>query len=194
MTLSDNQQAVPTKKCLRTSILKTIITLLPAAASNSDRHRRSHPDCRAIACAGCHGAEGVSTNLPGPSPYISHYLCMIGQICGEACWLFCRRSRPWRLETRECLNDIRPGKLRSGLGGPGGDAGWVKRCGDACQAGEARALAAAARRLAAPPQASAVGHADAIATLMRRILTRTRAPILSSLRRMVPQVALANGV
>jgi hypothetical protein len=34
------------------------------------------------------------------------------------------------------------------------------------------------------------GHADAIATLMRRALTRTRAPILSSLRRMVPQVAL----
>jgi hypothetical protein len=33
-----------------------------------------------------------------------------------------------------------------------------------------------------------------VATLMRRTLTRTRAPILSSLRRMVPQVALANGV
>src|SRR5580704_923744 len=76
----------------------------------------------------------------------------------------------------------------------GGDAAWVTRCGGACQAGEARALAAAARRLAAQPQAWAAGHADAIATLMRRTLTRTRAPILSSFRRMVPQVALANGV
>ena len=46
-------------------------------------------------------------------------------------------------------------------------------------------MAAAARRLAAQPQVWAAGHADAIATLMRRALTRTRAPILSSLRRMV---------
>ena len=127
-----------------------------------------------------------------PNPYISHYLCMIGQICDEACLLFCRCGTPWRLETREGLNDIL-GKSRSGLGGPWGDAAWVTRGGGACQAGEARALAAA-RRVAAQPQAWAAGHADAIATLMRRALTRTRAPILSSLRRMVPQVALANGV
>src|SRR4249919_2593117 len=84
-------------------------------------------------------------------------------------------------------------KPRRGLGGPRGDAAWITRCGSACQAGEARALAAA-RRVAAQPQAWAAGHADAIATLMRRTLTRTRAPILSSLRRMVPQVAFANGV
>ena len=38
------------------------------------------------------------------------------------------------------------GPRRSGLGGPRGDAAWVTRCGGACQAGEARALAAAARR------------------------------------------------
>src|SRR5208282_1953060 len=62
------------------------------------------------------------------SPYISHYLCMIGQICEEACLLFCRRGTPWRLETRECLNDIWLRKSRSGLGGPGGDAAWVARC------------------------------------------------------------------
>src|SRR5665213_1836525 len=86
------------------------------------------------------------------SPYISHYLCMIGQICDESCLLFCRRGTPWRLETRECLNDIWLRKSRSGLGGPGGDAAWVTRCGGVCQAGEARALAAAARRLAAQPQ------------------------------------------
>ena len=42
------------------------------------------------------------------------------------------------------------------------------------------------------PGCAAAGHADAIATLMRRALTRTRAPLSSSLRRMVPQVALAN--
>jgi hypothetical protein len=136
----------------------------------------------------------VLRDKTGPNPYISHYLCMIGQICEGACLLFCRRGTSWRLGTRECLNDIWLRKSRSGLGGPGGDAAWVMRCGGVCQAGEARALAAAARRLAAQPQAWAAGHADAIATLMRRTLTRTRAPILSSLRRMVPQVALANGV
>ena len=80
-------------------------------------------------------------------------------------------------------------KPRRGLGGFRGHAAWVTRCGGACQAGEARALAAAVRRVAAQPRAWAAGHADAIATLIRRTLTRTRAPILSSLRRMVPQVA-----
>ena len=73
------------------------------------------------------------------------------------------------------------------------DAAVVPRCGGACQAGEPRALAAA-RRTAAQPQTSAAGQLDAIAILMRRTLTRTSAPILSSLRRMVPQLALANGV
>ena len=148
---------------------------------------------REVRSAGYSLPSGAA-DFPSPSPYISHYLCMIGQVCEEACLLFCRRGTPWRLETRECLNDIWLRKSRSGLGGPGGDAAWVTRCGGVCQAGEARALAAAARRLAAQPQAWAAGHADAIATLMRRTLTRTRAPILSSLRRMVPQVALANGV
>ena len=47
-----------------------------------------------------------------------------------------------------CLNDIWLRKPRRGLGGPRGDAAWVTRCGGACQAGEARALAAA-RRVAA---------------------------------------------
>src|SRR5438874_8690985 len=46
MMLSDNQKVVP-KKCLRTFGLKMIITSLPAAASNSECRRRSHPDCRA---------------------------------------------------------------------------------------------------------------------------------------------------
>jgi hypothetical protein len=40
-----------------------------------------------------------------PSPYISHYFCMIGQICDETRLLFCRCGAPWHLETRECLND-----------------------------------------------------------------------------------------
>ena len=38
------------------------------------------------------------------------------------------------------------------------------------------------------------GQAEAMANLMRRTLTRTRAPSFSSLRRMVPQVASANCV
>jgi hypothetical protein len=89
------------------------------------------------------------------SPYISHYLCMIGQICDETRLLFCRCGMPWHLETRECLNDYLT------------NAAWITRCGDVCQTGEARALAAAARRLAAQPQVWDAGHADAIATLMR---------------------------
>ena len=55
-------------------------------------------------------------------------------------------------------------------------------------------MAAIASRIAARPQSCAAGQADAMAILMRRTLTRTSAPILSSLRRMVPQVALAKAV
>jgi hypothetical protein len=40
-----------TKKYLRSRRPKTIITPLPAAASHSDRRRRSHPDCRATTCS-----------------------------------------------------------------------------------------------------------------------------------------------
>jgi hypothetical protein len=83
---------------------------------------------------------------------------------------------------------------RRGPDGPLDDAAVVTRCGGTCHAGEPRALAAALRRTAARPQTWAAGQLDAIAILMRRTLTRTSAPILSSLRRMVPQVALANGV
>src|SRR3989442_10397476 len=86
------------------------------------------------------------------------------------------------------------GRRRRGLGGPWDDAAFVTRCGAACQAGEPRALAAALSRTAALPQARAAGQPDAIAILMRRTLTRTIAPILSSLRRMVPQLASVNGV
>jgi hypothetical protein len=68
------------------------------------------------------------------------------------------------------------------------------RCGAACQAGEARALAAALRRRAAVPHVAAAGQPDAIAIFMRRTLIRTSAPIFNSLRRMVPQLAFAYGV
>jgi hypothetical protein len=61
-------------------------------------------------------------------------------------------------------------------------------------AGEARAKAAIASRIAARAQSWAAGQADAMEILMRRTLKRTIAPILSSLRRMVPQVALAKSV
>src|ERR1043165_7320528 len=52
--------------------------------------------------------------------------------------------------------------------------------------------AAIDNRTCANAKASWNGHADAMATLIRRTLIRTRAPIFSSLRRMVPQVASAN--
>ena len=71
---------------------------------------------------------------------------------------------------------------------------FFARCGAACQTGEARALAAALRRRAAVLHVAAAGQPDAIAIFMRRTLIRTSAPIFNSLRRMVPQLALVNGV
>jgi hypothetical protein len=95
----------------------------------------------------------------------------------------------------ECWNHFAlPAQRRSVLGGPWDDAARTTRCGGACQAGEPRALAAAATRRAACPQTSAAGQADAIPTLIRRTLNCTKAPILSNLRRMEPQVALAKCV
>ena len=47
----------------------------------------------------------AKTRFIGASPYISHHLCMIGQIGDETRLLFCRCGTPWHLETRECLND-----------------------------------------------------------------------------------------
>jgi hypothetical protein len=62
LTRSDNQQSGTEKKCLRTSGPKAIMTSLPTAASNSDRRRCSHPDCRATD----HAAFPVcQTALPG---------------------------------------------------------------------------------------------------------------------------------
>ena len=72
-------------------------------------------------------------------------------------------------------------------------ADWA-RGGGACQAGEARALAASARRRAAQPHSSAAGQAEAMAILMRRQEMRTSAPIFKSLSLMVPQVASAKVV
>ena len=76
----------------------------------------------------------------------------------------------------------------------GDDTAVLTRCGAACHAGEPRALAAALRRVAARPHTAATGQLEAMANLMRRTLTRTRAPILSSLRRIVPQLTLQNAV
>src|SRR5712671_4859364 len=127
---------------------------------------------------------------------ISHIIFarLIG--CAEEFLVLSTVARPRGVGRREsCWNfsGLR-GQRRSGLGGPGDDAAFVARCGAACQAGEPRALAAAASRTAAQPQARAAGQPDAIAILMRRTLMRTSAPILRNLRRMVPQVALANFV
>jgi P-type E1-E2 ATPase len=48
---------------------------------------------------------GIAMGARGASPYISHYFCMIGQICDETRLLFCRCGTPWHLEMRECLNE-----------------------------------------------------------------------------------------
>src|SRR4029077_7334410 len=90
------------------------------------------------------------------SPLISQYLWLIGCFGEPVCLLSLRRTTLLRQETREFVGVFwAAGPRRSGLGGPRGDAAWVTRCGGACQAGGARALAAAARRLAAQPQALA---------------------------------------
>ena len=81
-----------------------------------------------------------------------------------------------------------------GLRGFAGDAALSTRRGDACQRGAARALAAWLKRRAARPHSRAAGQADAMAILTRRTETRTSAPIFRSLRRMLPQVALAKMV
>src|SRR3974377_1690645 len=88
------------------------------------------------------------------------------------------------------------GWFRSAESGSRWAAGWGRfyACGVACQVGEPRASAAALRRTAAVPQVPATVQLDAIATLMRRTLIRTSAPIFNSLRRIVPQLAFANGV
>src|SRR5258708_35571505 len=91
-----------------------------------------------------------------------------------------RRERLWY------FSELR-GQRRIGLGGPGDDAAFVARCGDAYQTGEARGFATAARRTAASPQVLATGHPDAIATFMGRTRTRRRAPICSGLRRLGPR-------
>src|ERR1700730_812295 len=82
--------------------------------------------------------------------------------------------------------DARAAGILAGYGG--------QRTGGLCGPGDDAALAAALRRTAASPQVWAAGQPDAIAILMRRTLMRTSAPILRNLRRMVPQVALANRV
>ena len=126
---------------------------------------------------------------------ISHTIfARSGQVWVTICWAFCGRAGWWRRKTRALLGLFRccerSEQKRSRWAWD--DAAVVTRCGGACQAGEPRALAAALRRTAAQPQTLAAGQLDAIAILMRRTLTRTSAPILSSLRRMVPQLALAN--
>src|SRR5450631_1819378 len=62
------------------------------------------------------------------------------------------------------------------------------------QTGEARALAAVARRRAAPAHSSAAGQAEAMAIRTRRTEMRISAPIFRSLSLMVPQVASAKTV
>src|SRR5258708_19940339 len=86
------------------------------------------------------------------------------------------------------------GQRRWDLGGLLDDAALLSRGGGACHAGDARARAARASLIAASPHSLAAGQADAMAILTRRTLMRTIAPILSSLRRMVPHLACPNSL
>jgi hypothetical protein len=60
---------------------------------------------------------------------------------------------------------VAPGSEQGDPGGSAGGAAFVAGGGDACQAGEPRARAAALRRQAARPHTPAAGQAEAIATL-----------------------------
>jgi hypothetical protein len=60
---------------------------------------------------GVMGGSPTRRAAAGASPYISHCLCMIGQICDETRLLFCRCGMPWHLETRECLNEYLTAKV-----------------------------------------------------------------------------------
>ena len=60
--------------------------------------------------------------------------------------------------------------------------------------GSYQAATALRRRAWARANSCRYGQPEAMATVMRRTLIRTRAPIFSSLRRMLPQVASANWV
>src|SRR3974390_3193317 len=131
--------------------------------------------------------------VPSVSPYFSHYLSTAGQFATIVGCVFTDTQLRCVRVTREALEHFwLLAQPMNGLSGPEGDAARMTRCGDVCQTGEARALAAAASRTAASPQMSAAGQADAIAILMRRTLILTSAPILSSLSRMLPQLALAS--
>src|SRR4051794_35055293 len=81
--------------------------------------------------------------------------------------------------------------VMSEVSGAEGDAARGA-CGWAGQAGGARA--AMIRRAWASRHSAAAGQAEAMATVTRRALMRTSAPIFRSLRRIVPQVAEASAV
>ena len=52
--------------------------------------------------------EGLKAAEQGSlSPYISHYLCMIGLFCEPTFFVFCRRAAPWRQQARELLEHFR---------------------------------------------------------------------------------------
>src|SRR5258705_7366003 len=138
-----------------------------------------------------HSVKTTRLSNRQPSPFISPYHCTTARFCEALCRA---HSAVASGDARGCGIFPAAGAAKNWSRWAWDDAAFVARCDDGYQRGEARGFAAAARRTAASPQAVAAGHADAIATLMRRTLMGMRAPILSSLRRMVPQVALAYSV
>src|SRR3977135_610849 len=78
------------------------------------------------------------------------------------------------------------------LAGGDGRAGSV--CGSIGAVGEAVSAQAVSRARCAVAKTALYGQPEAMANLIRRTLMVTRAPILKSLRRMVPQVASARSV
>ena len=72
---------------------------------------------------------------------------MIGQICMNS-FAFLQMRYAVASGDARVLERLSDYESRKAVSVSPGDT-WITRCGDVCQAGEARALAAAARRLAA---------------------------------------------
>src|SRR5262249_39824694 len=53
------------------------------------------------------GRSGYRRERASASPDISHYLCMIEQVCATICSVFCRRTALWRRMTRDSLGLFR---------------------------------------------------------------------------------------
>ena len=63
--------------------------------------------CRSVEREWLSARQRIFQSFKGASPDISHYLCMIEQVCATICSVFCRRTALWRRMTRDSLGLFR---------------------------------------------------------------------------------------